>query len=132
MITFSLDQRSSQRVQQGYPWVFRSDVLNAKDFDNEISGSICLFANQHGQVIATGYANPKTQLMGRVLSSGTAKIDQGFFENKFRAALAWRQQCFPQVQECYRLVHSESDGLPGLIIDRFDDTLVVQVNTSGM
>jgi 23S rRNA (cytosine1962-C5)-methyltransferase len=131
MIQLNLDQRSAQRVQQGYPWVFRSDTTNPRELDTSETAVLCTFADQHNRVIATGYANPKTQLMGRVLSSGTVKIDQIFFENKFRAALAWRQQCF-NGQDFYRLVHSESDGLPGLVIDRFGDTLVVQVNTAGM
>lgn len=131
MIKLSLNARAAQRVAAGYPWVFRSDVTNPRELDGEVPAAICQFCDAHGKVLATGYANPKTQLMGRVLNLGEATLDQKFFEHKFAQALTWRQQCF-QGQDCYRLVHAESDGLPGLIIDRFGDTLAVQVNTGGM
>lgn len=129
MLKLLLNPRSSQRVSNGYPWVFRSDLLssNAKNFE---AGPV-LFADAHGRVVGTGYAHPKTQLMGRVLATGEAITDEEFFAYKFAQALVWREQCFHGAPY-YRLVHAESDGLPGLIIDRFGDTLVVQVNTAGM
>jgi 23S rRNA (cytosine1962-C5)-methyltransferase len=131
MIKLVLDKRAAQRVSVGYPWVFRSDAGNAKEMPPEESGNLCQFVDAHGHVVATGYANAKTQLLGRVLSSGSATIDEGFFTRRFHQALAWRQQCFPG-QDFYRLVYGESDYLPGLVIDRFGDTLVIQVNTLGM
>ena len=131
MIKLSLNARAVQRVTSGYPWVFRSDITNPREMDGEVPAAEALFCDELGKVIATGYANPQTQLAGRVLAKGEVKLDQTFFERKFAQALDWRQQCFPG-QDYYRLVHAESDGLPGLIIDRFGDTLVVQINTGGM
>jgi 23S rRNA (cytosine1962-C5)-methyltransferase len=131
MIQLILNPRAAQRVAQGYPWVFRSDVTNANVFTAETAGATCQFTDAKGTIIATGYAHPQTQLMGRVLATGNAKLDHDHFVWKFHQALSWRQQCFPG-RDYYRLVHAESDGLPGLIIDRFGDTLVVQINTAGM
>jgi len=125
-----LGHRAAQRVTFGYPWVFRSDVVNAKDLGAFAPGQACVFANEQGRVIASGYAHPNTQLMGRVLATDEIKMNAAFFEQKFAQALQWRETCFDQPY--YRLVHSESDGLGGLVIDRFGDTLVVQINTAGM
>lgn len=126
-----LNPRAAQRVAAGYPWVFRSDLVSPKEAEDFIPGSACQFTDAHGRVVATGYAHPKNQLMGRVLQMGATELTTEFFERKFAQALAWRQQCFGG-QPYYRLVHAESDGLPGLVIDRFGDTLVVQSNTAGM
>lgn len=131
MIKLSLNPRAARRVAVGYPWVFRSDILNPRELDGEEPAAVCLFCDEHGKGIATGYANPKTQLAGRVLALGEVALDQALFEGKFARALAWRQHCFAG-QDHYRLVHAESDLLPGLVIDRFGETLVVQVNTAGM
>lgn len=130
MLQLLLNPRAAQRVAAGYPWIFRSDVLNAKEAGDFTPGQACVFANQQGRVVATGYAHPNTQLMGRVLATGEADLTTEFFEQKFSRALQWREQCFDHPH--YRLVHAESDGLPGLVIDRFGDTLVVQMNTAGM
>lgn len=126
-----LNSRAAQRVARGYPWVFRSDITNARDLGKFEPGAQCLFTDGNGRILASGYANPDTQLMARVLAMGEAPLIQELFETLFSTALAWRQKCFSG-QDYYRLVHAESDGLPGLIIDRFGDTLVVQVNTAGM
>lgn len=129
-IQLQLSTRSAQRVAQGYPWIFRSD-LQSNDVPNMEPGTIVSFLDAHGRLLATGYAHPKIQLLGRVLALGDVKIDEMFFENKFRAALSWREQCFGD-SGSYRLVYGESDGLPGLVIDRFKDTLSIQVGTAGM
>ena len=129
-LNFILGPRAAQRVALGYPWIFRSDVLNAKEAGSFEPGQICVFSNGHGKILATGYAHPNNQLMGRILAPGEAAVTQALFEQKFSAALQWREMCFDQPY--YRLVHAESDGLPGLVIDRFGDTLVVQTNTAGM
>jgi 23S rRNA (cytosine1962-C5)-methyltransferase len=122
-----LNSRAAQRVGHGYPWIFGSDVNNAEQLGKV---AVVDFAAPNGRVIASGYAHPKIQLMGRVLSRDKAEFDMDFFVEKFRAAQNWREQNFSN--QCYRLVHAESDGLPGLVIDRFGDTLAVQVNTAGM
>lgn len=126
----TLNARAAQRVMRGYPWVFRSDIAAQGVLGGLENGETVYFCDEKGTVIATGYAHAKTQLTGRVLAKGQAALDADFFTAKFRAALEWRKLLF--AHPSYRLIHAESDGLPGLVIDRFDDTAVVQVNTCGM
>lgn len=126
-ITLVLTSRAATRVAAGYPWIFRSDVTNASDLQNT---AVVHFANPGGRILGLGYAHPKNQLMGRVLSRDATAVDEGLFADKFRAAQNWRKLNF--AHDHYRLVHAESDGLPGLVVDRFGDTLVAQANTAGM
>lgn len=127
VLRIALNSRAAQRVRNGYPWVFRSDAMTNPGFTDV---SVAQFTDTGGRVLATGYVHPKNQLMGRVLALGERDIDHALFVEKFTAALAWREQCFDKPY--YRLVHAESDGLPGLVVDRFGDTLVVQANSAGM
>ncbi len=127
ILRIAVNSRASQRIRKGYPWVFRSDAMVNPDFTTP---GATQFTDSAGRVIATGYAHPKNQLMGRILALGERELDHAFFAEKFKTALAWRDLCFDKPY--YRLVHAESDGLPGLVIDRFGDSLVVQVNSAGM
>ncbi len=129
--TITLSARAAQRLSRGYPWVFRSDVTAQGALAGLTAGETVFFSDEKGKVLATGYAHPKTQLMGRVLAKGKAELNEDFFVAKFQAALNWRETLFGG-QSYYRLIHADSDGLPGLVIDRFGDTLVVQVNSAGM
>ena len=78
----------------------------------------------------SGIFYPKLALAFRMLAPVVQPIDESFFEAKLRAALSLREELYDAPY--YRLVHSEGDGLPGLIIDRFGDTCVLQVATAGM
>lgn len=129
--TLTLDKRASLRVAQGYPWVFRSDIDSVKQYDSITPGSLAVFANAHGEVMATGYLNPRSQLMGRILAKGRPDITVDFFKDVFKRALAWRQTMFG-TDPYYRLIHAESDHMPGLIVDLFGDVAVCQTNTAGM
>lgn len=132
-MTFSvrIDERSVRRLKAGYPWVFRSEVINARQSDSLHAGQVVDFVRDKGDFVARGFFNPKPQLVGRVLSLvPTQKIDANYIGHLLRTALKLREKLYPQ--PFYRLVHAESDGLPGLIIDRYGATVVCQVNTAGM
>jgi 23S rRNA (cytosine1962-C5)-methyltransferase len=94
-------------------------------------GSLVDVRGDDGRDFGTGYFNPQSLIAVRLLAraAGTA-IDADFFAERIGRALALRNQLYQR--PFYRLVHAEGDGLPGLTIDRFDDTLVVQLTTAGM
>jgi 23S rRNA (cytosine1962-C5)-methyltransferase len=81
-------------------------------------------------VIGAGYFNPKSLISVRLLSKTPRPFDAAFFAERLRAALALREKLYDAPY--YRLVHAEGDGLPGLVVDRFGDTCVVQITTAGM
>ena len=81
--------------------------------------------------LGTGYINPHTLICLRLLTGDiTAEIDADWFARRLNAALALRARLYPTPH--YRLVFGEADGLPGLVIDRYDDVLAVQITTAGM
>ncbi len=126
-----LNEQSVRKLRMGYPWVFRSEVINAKAADNIPPGTVVDFTRDKGEFIGRGYYNPKVQLVGRILTQKQdEKIDKEFIHRCIENAVAYRDKLVGQ--PFYRLIHAESDGLPGIIIDRFGDVIVAQVNTAGM
>ena len=84
-----------------------------------------------GQSFGTGYFNAKSLISVRLLDrAADTIIGTGFFVRHFTRALAMRDALY--ARPYYRLIHAEGDGLPGLTIDRFGDTVVVQITTAGM
>ena len=126
-----IDEHSVRRLRQGYPWVFRSEVINAKEADGIKSGQVVDFVRDKGDFVGRGFYNPKPQLVGRVMTlKPEENIERFFIYHKVENAVVYRDRIFPA--PFYRLIHAESDGLPGLIVDRFGDVLVAQINTAGM
>ncbi len=126
-----INEHSYRKVKAGYPWVFRSEVHNAKEADAIAPGTVVDFTREKGDFVGRGYYNPKPQLVGRIMTLKTEeKIEKFFIYHLIESAMAYRNKLFGQ--PFYRLIHAESDGMPGLIIDRFGDVLVAQVNTAGM
>ncbi|MFH1158492.1 MAG: class I SAM-dependent rRNA methyltransferase [Pseudomonadota bacterium] len=126
-----IDERSVRRLRLGYPWVFRSEVINAREASAVPSGQIVDFVRDKGDFVARGFFNPKPQLVGRVLTMEQGReIDKGFIHNRVERALRFRGRLYGQ--PFYRLIHAESDGLPGLVADRYGDVIVCQVNAAGM
>lgn len=122
--------KSIDHLKRGYPWIFRSDLASTQPLILA-PGSLVTLADPHQEPFGIGFYNPLTSLTCRVISlSPDACIDTAFFRERFMRALARRERFFEVPY--YRLVHAESDHLPGLIIDRFNDTLVCQTNTAGM
>ena len=117
-------------VRNGMPWVYASDIIDSSELMMIPPGSVVSIENQKGQCIGTGYYNSKSQISCRVLTLAREAIDVDFFVTRLEKALALRDNLIGVPY--YRLIHSEPDGLPGLLVDRFGDTLVVQVGTAGM
>ncbi len=129
MFCLSLKASSYAAISKGYPWIFSQDISSKNP--KAAPGELVYIANPKGRPFAIGYYNPHTKLACRVLTLNThTLINQAFFEQRFNQALARRQRLFEI--PFYRLIHAEGDNLPGLIIDRFNDTLVCQTSTTGM
>jgi 23S rRNA (cytosine1962-C5)-methyltransferase len=87
-------------------------------------------ADAGGALLGTGYFNPRSLIAIRLLAPPDVEIGKAFLAERLRRALALRERLY--TAPFYRLVHAEGDGLPGLVIDRFGDTCVVQITTAGM
>lgn len=127
-----LKKNEDRRLRAGHAWIYSNEVdtrqTPLKNFD---AGQWCHVTNSRGRVLGTAYVNPNTLICARLVSRHEKQIlTPELLKKKIQQALNLRQQVFSI--PCYRLVYAESDGLPGLVVDRFFDTLVVQITTAGM
>lgn len=125
-----LRQKRKRRLEQGHPWVFQSEVERVEGPLHP--GDIVEIVNHQGVFLAKGYANPRSQIIARVLSyDPDERIDAAFFERRIRQAWEFRRRFLQDASSC-RAVYGEADFLPGLIVDKYADYLVVQILSYGM
>ncbi|HEY1076379.1 MAG TPA: class I SAM-dependent rRNA methyltransferase [Fontimonas sp.] len=131
MLTLKLKPREERRLRAGHLWVYSNEIQVDDKFRTIEAGTLCRINDSRDKPLGTGYVNPRTLLTVRLLSSdGRAVIDQAWFERRIQSALDLRQRLYAEPH--YRLVFGESDGLPGLVVDRYGDVCVVQITTAGM
>ncbi len=125
-----LKKEKELRVKDGHPWVFRSDI--AEYHGSFEPGDIMEVYDSAGGFLAAGYINPMSKMTIRILSRQQGEaIDENFFRNKLACAMELRKRIAGD-NTSYRLFFAESDGIPGLIVDKFNDYLVVQMLTLGI
>jgi 23S rRNA (cytosine1962-C5)-methyltransferase len=121
----------SKRLRAGHPWVFSNEIEMTPDAKALAAGSLVALVDAGGEKLGTASFNPHSLIAARLLCRDPARpIDAGFLAQRLGAALALRDTLYSQPY--YRLVHSEADGLPGLVVDRYGDVLAMQTNTAGM
>lgn len=130
MAKVHLASNRKKRVEKGHPWIFQSEVAKIEgDYE---PGDIVEVCNQKGYFLAKGYINPQSQIVVRVLTYDPhEEIDLAFFQERIKSASEYRRRFLGDIQS-YRAVYGEADFLPGLIVDKFEDILVVQILSLGM
>jgi 23S rRNA (cytosine1962-C5)-methyltransferase len=124
-----LRRGAGQRLQDGHGWIFSNEL--ADGFQTAEPGEVVRLLFSDGSFAAIATVNPHSLIAVRVLARRDAEIDQGWFDSRFREALALRASLLGPNESC-RLVYSEADGLPGLIVDRFADVIAYSALTAGM
>ncbi len=121
---------AGKRAARGHPWVYSNEIDMTAAAKALAPGSLVSLEGDAGP-LGTAIFNPHTLIAARLLASDvdTPGVTD-WLAGRIRKALAWRDHLFDAPY--YRLVHAEGDGLPGLVIDRYGDVLVVQANTAGM
>jgi 23S rRNA (cytosine1962-C5)-methyltransferase len=127
--TVLLKPGEADRIVAGHPWVYHSSVLRLTQ--PAADGDVVQVKDHRQRLLGTGFYNSQSKINVRVLSPERVEIDRAFFEERIRAALAVRQRHLPGATS-FRVVNAESDFLSGLIVDRYEDVLVVQVSALGM
>jgi len=124
-----LKKKISRRIESGHPWVFTTEVGKVEGpLDG---GDIVDLLNHDGKFVGRGYANPKSQILVRLLTRNKSEqIDDEFFMKRIRAAWEYRQK-LGYTENC-RLIFGEADFLPALIIDKFNDYFVLQTLALGI
>lgn len=126
--TLRVKPREGRRARAGAPWLFSNEIEMPKGVE---PGAVVDVVGDDGRPLGTGFFNPKSLIAVRLVDrAADVAVDEAFFAQRLTRALALRATLYET--PFYRLVHAEGDNLPGLTIDRFGDTLVVQITTAGM
>ena len=129
--TIKLKPKEGRRARAGAPWIFSNEIEMDAATKALPPGSVVNVAFDDGQPVGVGYFNAKSLIAVRLLDGAPdTVIGTGFFARRIERALKIREAIF--ARPFYRLVHAEGDGLPGLTLDRFGDTVVAQITTAGM
>ncbi|HEY3363772.1 MAG TPA: class I SAM-dependent rRNA methyltransferase [Symbiobacteriaceae bacterium] len=118
-----------QRVVEGHPWVFKGEVDRISG--QYEPGDIVTVVDGRGLFLGKGYINPQSQIIVRMLTSHDEPVDKEFWRRRLAKAWDYRRRFLGDVSAC-RVVFGEADFLPGLIVDKFNDILVVQALSLGI
>ncbi|MDI3280109.1 MAG: class I SAM-dependent rRNA methyltransferase [Bacillota bacterium] len=129
MAVVRLKRGEERRLRSGHPWIYASEV---EEVEGEVRpGEVVEIQNSARHFLGRGYFNPRSRIAVRRLTELDEPIDEAFFRRRLLAARAHRERFCPG-ETAMRLVFSEGDLLPGLIVDRYGEVLVLQILTLGM
>ncbi len=123
-----IHRRGADRIANGHPWVYRGDLLGAPD---AAPGSVVRVLDGRNVRLGCAHYSSKSQIALRMLPFETQRTDSGFLRRLIRRAEEHRKRVVRD-SNAYRVVHAEADLLPGLIVDRYGEWLVVQTLSQGM
>ncbi len=124
-----ISARGARRWQDGHPWIFKSDVVRAP---SSAAGAVSVI-DQQGRPLGTALWSPASEISLRFVSRhADAALDVAWWGERLGAAIARRQGILDAETNACRLVHGEGDGMPSLVVDRYDRWLVVQLLSAGL
>lgn len=127
--TVLLKPGKADRIVAGHPWVYQGEILRLTQPAQD--GDVVQVKDHRQRLLGIGFYNSKSKINVRVLATERLEIDQAFFESRIQSALVVRRRHMPQATT-FRVVNAESDFLSGLIVDKYEDVLVVQTTSLGM
>lgn len=132
MQVLRLNSGADKRLRGGHVWIYSNEVnTKATPLKQFAAGEQVVVETANGKALGIAYVNPNTLICARLISRSVKQtMDQSLLVHRLKVALSLREACFDQ--PCYRLVFGDSDGLSGLVIDRYYDIFVVQISTAGM
>jgi 23S rRNA (cytosine1962-C5)-methyltransferase len=117
-------------ILRGHPWLFSGAVAKV---EGEVSlGEVGEVYSKEGQFLGLGHFNPRSQIIVRVLTQKKEELEESFFRERLSRAAVLREDWLRGRTNAYRVINGEGDYLPGLIVDRYGDILVLQCLTAGM
>jgi 23S rRNA (cytosine1962-C5)-methyltransferase len=129
LTTIILKPGEADRIVAGHPWIYGSEILRVTA--PAVDGELVQVKDHRQRFLGTGFFNAKSKIHVRLLSPDRVEVNAAFFEEQIRTALAVRQKSLPGASS-FRVVNAESDFLSGLIVDKYEEVLVVQISSLGM
>src|SRR5882724_11017776 len=126
--TVKISPRGATRLKSGHVWVYRSDIVSA---DGVAPGAMVGVIDHRGKPLGTALYSSSSQIAIRMISDEAVKDLPALLRQRIAEAIAYRER-FVHNSDAYRLIFSEGDFLPGLIVDRYNDILSVQILTQAM
>ena len=124
-----MPKANARAIRHGFPWVYANEMVTDRRTKALAPGSLAVLQDELRQPLGLVSVNPNSKIIARVLDTDPdAQLDHEWFVAKIARALKLREQLFDA--PFYRLIHAEADGLPGIVIDRFGDTCVIQPNAA--
>lgn len=128
MIEITLKPKEERRIAAGHYWIFSNEI---DQLDTSIEpGSMVRVKDSVGKPVGIGFFNPHSLISVRLIVKGAEELSEDFVFEKLDAAFAYRKEI--GVRKYGRMCYGEADGMPGLVVDRYGDVLVVDVLTAGM
>lgn len=125
-----LQRGRDKNIRARHPWVFSGAIASVKG--EPPLGETVEVRSEHGDLLGMGAWSPQSQIQVRLWAVGRATIDRSFFAERIQAALKQREILGITVRNsAYRILNAESDSLPGVVVDRFGDWLIMQALTAG-
>lgn len=119
----------ARAIRHGFPWVYADELVTDRRTQGLAPGTLAVLEDADRRPLGLVTVNPASKIIARMLDRDpAAQIDTAWFAARITRALALRDRLYPA--PFYRLVHAEADGLPGVVIDRFGDTAVIQPNAA--
>lgn len=120
----------AKKLRNFYPWIYGDELEDVQGEAN--AGDVVQVRDSRGAWIGLAFYSPSSHIRARMLSFDSAeKVDRAFFERRFESAIARRNGRIAGTN-AQRLIHAEADQVPGLIVDRYADSLVLQVRNAGI
>lgn len=129
LTTTLLKPGEADRLVAGHPWVYSNSIARLTGPAND--GDVVQVKDHRQRFIGVGFYNSRSKIAVRILDRERTDFDSGFFRERIAAALALRRRRLPDATS-FRVVNAESDFLSGLIVDKYEDVLVVQTSSLGM
>ncbi|MDP2683120.1 MAG: class I SAM-dependent rRNA methyltransferase [Deltaproteobacteria bacterium] len=130
MVQVVVSKKCAERLLSGHLWVFNNEIKAVEG--NYSNGDIIHVADGKKRFIGKGYINDNSKIIIRLLSFRDEEINKGFFRKRIEDALSYRLSLGWQMDGSFRVVFSEGDLLPGLIVDKYENVLCIQILTLGM
>ena len=126
--TIKVSPRGATRLKEGHVWVYRSDIVSA---DGATPGSLVCVSDHRGKLLGTAFYSSSSQIAIRMISPDLVTDFPALLRQRIAAAIAYRESLVRNT-DAYRVIFSEADFLPGLIVDRYADIFSLQILTQGM
>ena len=127
---FTVSAKGTRWVENGHPWIYEAEITDAPDCEN---GALVDAVSEKGKYLGTGFLSLESKIRIRLVSrNANDSFGEDFWRRRVNYAWDYRKTVMPGDTSACRFIFGESDGFPGLTVDRFSDVLVTQTLSAGM